>query len=366
VNDYMLGMIALGIVIVDAPAGDPAAFSQAQLQNALLEIHLGIELLNLLAVQFTPNQRRAFSYLVQVERVQISPTAGLQPPTGGKAGATQAAKAAIIDQEIDDREPHWRDPALQALGLSRGPAGIQQHNQALLNRSWPGGLKARWAYTVFITRYAAGWMAYSDRGLGRTVLQFDWLEDTSGNFNGTQAPGFGPFGIDRVFAHETGHIFGAPDEYSDSQCAVTDTRSKPTLANGFTLTVPNANCELNNSASVKCLMKKNDPVLCPSTVAAFGWVDLDTDGVLDFLGPHVMDVSPNSGPPGTPVTVKGVGLAGAKAVGFGGFPATTFTVQSDNEIDVISPNGTGAVDITVTTSTGASAQVAGVTGYQFP
>lgn len=113
-------------------------------------------------------------------------------------------------------------------------------------------------------------------------------------------------------------------------------------------------------------MKKNTPNLCPSTVSEWGWVDLDNNGVLDFLVPTVMSVSPNSGAPGTSVTVKGVGLADAKAVGFGGFPATTFTVVSDNEVDVVSPNGTGTVDVTVTTSIGASAVVAGTTSYQFP
>lgn len=219
---------------------------------------------------------------------------------------------------------------------------------------------------MFVTRYACGWMGYTSPGSAYSVLYYDWLSDFTGNFAGTGVGGFNPFGIDRVFAHETGHIFGAPDEYANSACAVTDTRSKPTLANGFTLTVPNANCEVGNPASVPCLMKKNTPNLCPSTVSEWGWVDLDNNGVLDFLVPTVMSVSPNSGAPGTSVTVKGVGLADAKAVGFGGFPATTFTVVSDNEVDVVSPNGTGTVDVTVTTSIGASAVVAGTTSYQFP
>jgi hypothetical protein len=365
-NDYMLGTIALGLVIVDAPAGDPSAFSTFQLGNTAVEVYLGIELLNLLAVQFTPTKQRAFGYFVQVERVQVSPTPGLQPPTGGQAGATQTAKSAIISAEIAEREPHWRDPALTALGLPAGLAGVQQHNQALLSRTWPGNNKARWAYTVFVTRYACGWMGYTNTGSAYTVLQLDWLSDNTGNFAGTGVGGFGPFGIDRVFAHETGHIFGAPDEYANSACAVTDTKSKPTLANGFTLTVPNANCEVGNPASVDCLMKKNTPNLCPSTIADWGWVDLDNNGVLDFLNPTVMSVAPNTGPPGTSVAVKGVALADAKAVGFSGFPASTFTVVSDDEVDVVSPNGTGSVNVTVTTTVGASAVVPGVTGYQFP
>ena len=63
--------------------------------------------------------------------------------------------------------------------------------------------------------------------------------------------------------------------------------------------------------------------------------------------------------------MRGVGLADTKAVDFDGFPATDFTVVSDYEVDVVSPNGTGSVDVTVTTTVGASAVVPGVTGYQF-
>ena len=32
--------------------------------------------------------------------------------------------------------------------------------------------------------------------------------------------------IDSVFAHETGHIFGAPDEYAASNCMCTNTLGK--------------------------------------------------------------------------------------------------------------------------------------------
>ena len=31
--------------------------------------------------------------------------------------------------------------------------------------------------------------------------------------------GWGPDNIDRVFTHETGHIFGCPDEYAASNCS---------------------------------------------------------------------------------------------------------------------------------------------------
>jgi hypothetical protein len=365
-NDYMLGVIALGVVIVDAPAGGPAAFTPFHVQNTLLEVYLGIELLNLLAVNHTPMHQRAFSFVVAVERVEITPTPGLQPPTGN---------ANTFAAEIADREPHWRDPALNALGLSAGSQGVREHNDALLARSWPGGLRARWAYTLFVTRYHAGWLAYASPAgdPAKVVIQLDWVSDVTGNFNSTNTGGWSPFGIDRVFAHETGHIFGALDEYKgrkNDACSVTAVMSKPPIFAGahfppFQLSVPNMNCEAGNPLSVGCLMKHNTPALCPTTPSVFGWVDLDGDGALDFLMPRVLDVDPVGGLPNTIVHLRGVGFGDAKAVAFSGLPATTFTVISDTDIEVSAPNGTGPVDVTVTTSVGASPIVPGVTTFTF-
>jgi alpha-tubulin suppressor-like RCC1 family protein len=72
--------------------------------------------------------------------------------------------------------------------------------------------------------------------------------------------------------------------------------------------------------------------------------------------PCVTSVSPSSGSQlgGTPVTITGVGFTGATAVQFGSSSAITFKVESDTSIIAVSPSGTGTVDVTVTTSLGAS------------
>jgi eukaryotic-like serine/threonine-protein kinase len=73
--------------------------------------------------------------------------------------------------------------------------------------------------------------------------------------------------------------------------------------------------------------------------------------------PPVIDViSPSSGPEsgGTTVTISGSDLAGATGVSFGGV-AAKITADSGTQITVISPAGSGTVDVTVTTPGGTSA-----------
>ncbi len=65
----------------------------------------------------------------------------------------------------------------------------------------------------------------------------------------------------KVFAHESGHIFGACDEYAGgcSSCGH--------CTNG----IDNGNCEACNPRSVDCVMKANDWVLCTYTPGQVGF-----------------------------------------------------------------------------------------------
>jgi len=73
--------------------------------------------------------------------------------------------------------------------------------------------------------------------------------------------------------------------------------------------------------------------------------------------PVVTSVSPPDGSPsgGTSVQINGSGFTAAAQVAFGSTQATTFTVNSDNEITVTSPPGSGTANIVVTTTKGISA-----------
>ncbi len=76
--------------------------------------------------------------------------------------------------------------------------------------------------------------------------------------------------------------------------------------------------------------------------------------------PIVSKVFPNMGPVGggTVVTITGSNLAGAKVVDFGSTAAHIDKTVSASEIQVTSPNGSGTVDVTVTTAGGTSVKSA--------
>ncbi len=72
--------------------------------------------------------------------------------------------------------------------------------------------------------------------------------------------------------------------------------------------------------------------------------------------PAVTVLDPSSGPTsgGTMVTITGINFDGASAVDFGTVLAASFAVVSSTTITAVSPGGSGAVHVTVTTPAGTS------------
>jgi hypothetical protein len=154
-------------------------------------------------------------------------------------------------------EAHWRNPALASLGFAASFGGVTDYVRSI--RTAQG---TRWGYAAFFTKYPTNHFAYA--GKPRLVMQY-------------ANDGWGPDNIDRVFTHETGHIFGCPDEYSASGCRC-DAKA------GF-LREPNANCQSCAPSFVECLMAANTWAMCPHTLVHFGWRDTDADGTFDPVDP---------------------------------------------------------------------------------
>jgi len=89
------------------------------------------------------------------------------------------------------------------------------------------------------------------------------LRDFRANRDAVRKRRLGPDNIDRVFAHETGHVFGALDEYKDSKCSCGGAHGR--------FGDPNDNCESCGPGEI-CLMKKNDFTMCRHTYRHLGWV----------------------------------------------------------------------------------------------
>lgn len=110
-----------------------------------------------------------------------------------------------------------------------------------------------------------------------------------------------------------------------------------------------------NSASQITTVAPAGTGAVPVTVTTAG----GTSNSITFFylnAPTLASVSPGQGPSAgrTTVTLTGTDLSGATAVGFGGTPATGYTVDSPTQITAVAPAGTGAVAVTVTTPGGTS------------
>lgn len=219
----MIGTVAVGVITVNGPAGTTTAFSESEYTKVVAEVQEGAQLLTKLATREGIKLR----FLFDPKRVSINTN---PDDVQGVFG-----------------EDEWRNAAMAQLNYEKGTAGLYRYLNEL-RTTGVNGIKADWAYIAYFIKYPAHHFAFAQNGGPRLVIQYS---------NGS----WGPDQIHLVFAHETGHIFGAPDEYDPCQTGGSWSHHR----------LPNNNCEVNNSASITCLMKENADVLCKWTKGHFGW-----------------------------------------------------------------------------------------------
>lgn len=221
------GRVAVGLILVSGPGN--LAMSASQQQKIIAEVQNGLSYLGGAA----PARDVTFVYDIQVAAIALPDTQG-EPPAGSSD-----------NEKYEFYEKPWRDAALAAIGQPAGGNGIRKYIRAI-----KAAKGAQAAYCAFFTHYTLHHFAYCSG----SYLTMQYAND-----------GWGIENLDSVFAHETGHIFGAPDEYAESGCNCGGSW-------GFHGR-PNLNCEnCADDGGVPCLMKRNTWAMCSETPFHLGYV----------------------------------------------------------------------------------------------
>ncbi|HET9757681.1 MAG TPA: hypothetical protein VFP66_14335 [Candidatus Limnocylindrales bacterium] len=229
---YLIGAVAVGLILVEGPTAD-LQFSEAERTKVVAEVQEGLTWLG----SQEAKAGVSFAYDIRIVRVDRAPN----PALSG----------------YEPLEAHWRDPAMAKIGFAPNFGGVKEYVKTIR-----ANLATKWGYVAFFTKYPVQHFAYASKP--RLVMHYD-------------NDGWGPDNIDRVFTHETGHIFGCPDEYAASNCSC-DTKAGH-------LREVNGNCQNCATSFTPCLMAGNTWAMCAFTPVHLGWRDTDGDGALDPVDP---------------------------------------------------------------------------------
>jgi hypothetical protein len=218
------GRIAVGIIMVSGPGRRKLLKSQ--------QVKIVAEVQNGLSWLAAQSPARDVTWVHDNHHVTVN-----VPQATGPAGDE--------DERYEHFEGPWRDAALAKLGVVRsGLAGVKEYLTKL-----QADKNASAAYCAFFTLYRVNHFAYCTG----PYLVMHYRNDSWGINN-----------LDRVFAHESGHVFGAPDEYEGSECNCSSRF-------GF-FRKANRNCaDCAPGGGVKCIMKDNDWAMCSVTPYHFGY-----------------------------------------------------------------------------------------------
>ena len=234
----LAGRIAVGVIMVSGPG--PLALTSDQQIKIAAEVQNGLSWLG------AQSPAKDVTWVHDSHHVVVNVA-----PSTGPTGNTNA--------DYEHFEGPWRDAALAQLGFAAGPAGVNAYISQLKTAK-----AADAAYCAFFTHYPLNHFAYCTG----PYLIMEFAND-----------GWGPDNLDRVFAHESGHVFGAPDEYQESGCNCGG-------SHGF-FGKPNMNCEsCAPGGGVDCIMKRNSWAMCNVTPYHLGFNGLP-EGPLPAPAAHI-------------------------------------------------------------------------------
>ncbi|TPQ18427.1 RICIN domain-containing protein [Streptomyces sporangiiformans] len=240
-NEYLEGTVGIGFVVVSGP-GD-LAVSDKEWGKFGVE---AIEACEFFRKEAPPDAKPRFSgsFAKVTLDVPKSPT-----------------------RDGQERENLWLTPTLEQLGHTSVLSYVDEVQRRL---------DTRWAYCIFVHKYP---MQGDKNGYAKPQDAFTAIHATGGTYS--------PDNIDLLIAHETGHIFGCPDEYAFAGADYGE------LSGRFK--IPNGNCANHALHGGKqCVMKLDALALCEYTRSHLGW---QVEGPLMSLNPgnkHVIDIAQGS------------------------------------------------------------------------
>lgn len=243
-SDFMIGKIALGLVLPESIKGTETWSSQ-RMQTVFNHVVAGMDWW---ATQGGPSANMTFYY-----DTHLGVLCNYEPITM-------------------NNDSIWISDVLGRIGYTSGSSSWDRAGEYINHMR--NTLHTDWGFVMLVADslndadgvFPNGLCAYAWIGGPITVLTYD-------------NDGWGIENFYRVAAHETGHIFGCSDEYG--YCGFGPA--------GY-LGVDNGNCENNNPNSVPCMMRGNDLQLCAWTPGQLGWRDSDGDGIYDPIDNEVSNI----------------------------------------------------------------------------
>ncbi len=248
-SSFMIGSVAVGIVLPES-AGNGENWTSTEQQQVVTEIQAGLD--------HWKSWGGASANLSFVYEIKYNVATTYEP----------------ISKPIDQHCP-WISEVMTNIGFpgAGGPCLLQ-------SRDYINDLRTRkgtdWAFVIFVVdssqdadgRFSDGYFGYAYRGGPYLVMPYDNAS-------------LGITAMDRITAHETGHIFYAADNYYISGYGGCESKTEKY---GY-LGISNSNCQKNNpGANLYTLMGKfYDKVYSPhsTTKQQVGWRDSDGDLIFD-------------------------------------------------------------------------------------
>jgi hypothetical protein len=250
-SEFMLGSIAVGVILPESQPGfGTQDWVSLEEQTATEKVISAMDWW----ARHSPNQELRFNY-----EINYAVPVYTEP----------------MDKGGDEIEATWAGQSFTSLGYQGSNYFAQAYSYVYTLKE---RYKTDWAFIVFVLHGNPG------QQFGGNVLAYAYLGGPF-NVNVYSNGSLGPDKLDRIIAHESGHIFYTLDEYPNTYATCTS-------RSGY-LNVENANQQQGGSgckSDVPCVMRGGsqptpfdvlDP--CYFTCGQVGWWDSDEDGIPDIL-----------------------------------------------------------------------------------